>query len=230
MAVRPVYIAKKGTIGVEIINIEFNWFPGFSVQQKQKSIESLHSTIKKEKDIELLEVSSKSQVDLGIKLSAFNLSFFTKRNKKISVESAFQGSKVFENGGPYIDLLEKTSKEAKQDERIRNSGKLKMFKLLNKEFDINPKTFFYDWLYINTLNQINNKELVKDVLFYEAFTDIEFNPKKSINCQAYSLALFVSLINNNMLEKALESKESFLNILSKEYNYPKNITSQGKLF
>ena len=54
-----------------------------------------------------------------------------------------------------------------------------------------PPTFFYDWLYINAL--IKNENLIKQVLKYDCFSDIEFNEKKLINCQAYSVALFVSM-------------------------------------
>ena len=37
------------------------------------------------------------------------------------------------------------------------------------------------------------------MLQYQAFTDIEFNPEKSLNCQAYSAALYLSMIKNNIL-------------------------------
>ncbi len=57
------------------------------------------------------------------------------------------------------------------------------------------------------------------ILDYTAFTDIEFNPKKSINCQARSCALYVSLARKELLDIALESKESFLDILSKDSFY-----------
>ena len=45
---------------------------------------------------------------------------------------------------------------------------------------------------------------------YQAFTDIEFNPKKSINCQAYSVALYVSLRQRGLLEETIKNKDSFL--------------------
>jgi hypothetical protein len=37
------------------------------------------------------------------------------------------------------------------------------------------------------------------MLQYQAFTDIEFNPEKSLNCQAYSAALYLSMVKNNIL-------------------------------
>lgn len=216
MAIRPVFISTKGESEELILRkeINFEWFPGFSVSQKQKSIFSLHKQIEKEDSkYNVLEISSKSPNELGVKLSAFNLMINTKNDKKFSVESGFQASKVFSNGGPFVDLFLKNSKEAKKDSRLRNSGKLIGFKYLNREFPLEPKTFFYNWLYINALNM--NPDLAKEILKYDSFTDIEFNPQKSINCQAEAAALYLSLKNRNKLEISLESIESF-----KENAYP----------
>lgn len=48
----------------------------------------------------------------------------TRESKSFSVETAFQGSKVFEKGGPYVDLLNGTSRDAKKDMRLKESGNL----------------------------------------------------------------------------------------------------------
>lgn len=48
---------------------------------------------------------------------------------------------------------------------------------------------------------------------YAGFSDIEFNPKESINCLARSVALFVSLQDKNLLEEALSGKDSFVRLL-----------------
>ena len=73
---------------------------------------------------------------------------------------------------------------------------------------------------INTPNtSIGIKTIYKKILNYTAFTDIEFNPKKSINCQARSCALYVSLVKNELLDIALESEEAFLEIISKDSFY-----------
>ena len=61
--------------------------------------------------------------------------------------------------------------------------------------------------------------IYEKILNYTAFTDIEFNPKKSINCQARSCALYVSLFKNELLDIALESEEAFLEIISKDSFY-----------
>ena len=62
-----------------------------------------------------------------------------------------------------------------------------------------PRTAFYDWLYINAL--MENADLAEQVMEYDAFTDIEFNPNKSINCQARAAALFVAMKKLGRLEE-----------------------------
>jgi hypothetical protein len=199
-----------------------------SKNQKIKSIRSLHESAFQEGISQILEVSSKSENILGVELSAFNLMIHTK-TKTYSVESAFQGSKVFEQGGPFLDLLDKSSLEAKKDPRLNQSGRLVKFIFYEREYPLVPKSFFYDWLYINAVYKNFNK--YKEIVNYDGFTDIEFNPKKSINCQAYSAALLVSLHKFNVLELALTNTQSFLKILKKEYNYnQKCIGEQKKMF
>ncbi|MBR5912959.1 MAG: DUF4433 domain-containing protein [Selenomonadaceae bacterium] len=216
MANRPVYVAKHSAPFVEIIHTDFKFYNGFSDKQKRLSIKSLHSAfLESYPEKNILEISSKSENPLGVKLGAFDLKISRADfEKDFSVESAFQGSKVFENGGPYVDLLNKTSREAKTDERIKTSGKLIGFKYFNEAFPLEPTTYFYDWLYINALNL--NPDLAEEILKFNAFTDIEFNPKKSLNCQAKAAAIFVGLNQANLIIYALKCKENFLKIV-----YPK---------
>lgn len=63
-------------------------------------------------------------------------------------------------------------------------------------------------VYINALQQ--HPELARQLVEYDGFTDIEFNPAHSINCQAASAALYVSLQKRNELDATLASAESFL--------------------
>jgi len=212
LAKRPVFIIKNDAPFYEEKLTEFKFHSGFAEVQKRKSINSLHESFLLENpNYKILEISSKSEKELGIKLSAFNLIIETnKSNKKYSVEVAFQSSKVFEEGGPYLDILEMTSREAKKDRRLKESGRLKCFYYFGKKFDLNPVNYFYNWLYINTLNL--NKKLGDELMEYDSFTDIEFNPDRSLNCQAMAAAVYVSLRKHGLLEKALESKEKFLEV------------------
>ena len=121
MANRPIFIPKfEGDFLVKTQNIDFEWFPGLSVSQKQKSIDSLHLEAKKLEGVEkVLETSSKSKNELGVALSAFNLMIKSVRGKQVSVECVFQSSKVFEGNIQYLDLLEMSSKEAKKESRLK---------------------------------------------------------------------------------------------------------------
>ncbi|MEQ9725181.1 hypothetical protein ABRP29_06025 [Pseudomonas sp. WHRI 8822A] len=216
MAERPIFIPtpQAGTF-VETEFVDFKWHPGMSVSQKQRSIDSLHSAALSNRPGigQILEVSSKSKDKLGVDLSAFNLKFTTKKHSlHMSVECAFQGSKVFELGGPYKDIFGLTSREAKLDERIRNSGRLTGFTFFSTHWDLEPRTAFYDWLYINALNK-QPSAVIDSLMAFGAFTDIEFNPARSINCQAYSIALFVSLKHKDLLAQALSSQEAFLEVI-----------------
>jgi len=226
MAIRPVYMVSFDKLFFKKEDIQFKYFNGFSVKQKQKSIDSLHNEyLKKFNEHKILEISSKSDNELGIKLSAFNLKIRTNKGKEISVESAFQASKVFERGGPYTDLLYADSRISKKDLRIRNSGNIVGFRFDGRNFEIEPKTFFYNWLYVNTLNL--NKELGDRLIEFDAFTDIEFNPKKSLNCQAEAAAIYVSLRKQNLLDEALKDKDSFKKVV---YQLDDSKVAQSSLF
>ena len=119
-------------------------------------------------------------------------------------------------------MINKSSREAKKDPRLKESGKLIAFKYFKIEYPLEPKDFFYNWLYINALNL--NKELAESILEYESFSDIEFNPKKSINCQAKAASIYVGLKKSGQLKAALESRNKFLEIV-----YQKKIDSYEQL-
>lgn len=208
MAIRPIFITKTKQPFFEERYISFKYYNGFAVEQKQKSILSLHQAAEEVlPNLKVLEISSASPILLGKKLSAFNLTFLHKNKHTYTVESAFQASKIFEFGGPYTDLLTAPSAVAKRDCRVRESGRVIGFNFLGERFATKPTTLFYDWIYINALNQ--HKELHNEILNYNGFSDIEFNPKKSINCQARSVATFVSLKKQNLLQYALKTVEDF---------------------
>lgn len=214
MASRPVFIPQRaGELLVRTEYVEFKWSPGMAASQKHKSISALHTAATKHGlCANPLEVSSKSEDPLGVNLSAFNLKgTTTKRDQVFTVETLFQSSKVFEHGGPYRDLLTGTSREAKKDQRLKDSGRLVGFNLFGDKWPLEPKTAFYDWVYINTLAK--NEYLAEQLYQYDAFTDIEFNPSKSINCQAYSVALFRALTMRNLIGDVLGDREAYLDII-----------------
>ena len=225
MAERPVFKASlTGAAFVHTFPVEFRWFPGMAISQAQKSISALHDEARKRLDAEdVLEISSKSKQPLGVKISAFNLIIFTvKYERKFSVECAYQGSKVFERGGPFVDLLEKSSIEANKDPRLRDRGRLVGYRFCNVKWALEPRTAFYDWLYINALHK--QPELASQVLQYRAFSDIAFNPERSVNCQGYSAALYVSLHERGLLDDALRDRESYLDVIRRGSAVPEQPT------
>ena len=183
MAERPAFFIRQGKVISEMYS--FEWFSGFAVSQKQKSIASLHNAIiKADKSAKPLEISTKSKETIGIKLSAFNLKL-----NNYTPENVFQSAKVFERGGPYLDLLDVLPKEAKRDERLRNSGSLRAFRYQNEDFPLIPKTVFYDFIYITAIKKSFLTDEINAISNYNYFTDIEFNPAKSINTQARTVAM-----------------------------------------
>jgi hypothetical protein len=217
MAERPIFIPAKDAPGfVKEINFSIVWTGGFALTQKQKNIRALHSAAAEAGYFPLLEVSTKSEETTGRHLSAFHLKV-RMRDRVISLESAFQGSKVFEAGGPYTDIYDVDARTAKRDPRLRESGRLVGFEFEDLKFPLEPKTAFYDWLYLNAI--LPHRDWLKDRLTgrvgYAGFTDIEFNPAKSVNCQARSCALFVAMMQNEMLDFAMGSPKSFIETMAR---------------
>ena len=145
MANRPVFEVMEQAPFFRRVNIDFTFYNGFSFQQKQRCIRSLHRSYR--------EVTGNDRI--------------------LEVGSLFQWS---EENSP-----------------------------------INPPTYFFDWLYVNTLHQ--NPELAEEVVKYKAFTDIEFNPARQINCQAEAAAIYVGLRNSGKLEEALKDKDAFRRVV-----------------
>lgn len=208
MASRPVYLPQThGPLLVEARLLEFEWAAGLAPSQKRKNVERLHAAASAAGLGALLEVSSKSERPEGVAASAFNLTITTRKGRSFSLESAFQSSKVFEQGGPYLDLLDCDARTAKQDERLQSSGRLLGFRFFGTDWPLQPVSAFYDWLYLQTLQQ--HPQLAATLLQYQGFTDIEFNPQRSFSCQAYSAALYVAASRRGCLP-ALASRDAFL--------------------
>lgn len=183
MASRPGFYILNDQVTNK--NATFEWAGGFAVSQKKKNVSRLHSALGKP----CLEVSTKSDIPLGIKLSAFTLKL-----NGYTLENIFQSSKVFENGGPYLDLLTVSPKDAKRDPRLKNSGNLKGFEFNNYFWTLVPKTCFYDYIYCKAVRNCIDLNELKQICDYTFFTDIEFNPSKSINTQARSIAIVKLMI------------------------------------
>ena len=211
MATRPCYRPLNKFVGCRSVDsAPFTWAGGFALSQKQKNVVALHEAIRKiDPSAKVLEISSKSLQPLGVSLSAFNLKF-QHGGAECSVESVFQASKVFEGGiGPFPELYSHDSREVRKFVQEKSEGhRLVAFEFDGVRWDLEPKTAFYDWLYIHAL--LENPQLAEEVKEYDAFTDIEFNPNRQINCQAAAAALYISLCRTGRLKKAMSDRNWFV--------------------
>ncbi len=217
MAKRPVFKASAVFPYVKTIQTEFVYYSGFALSQAQKSAVSLHNSYlaKYPEDTgKILEVSTRSTEPLGKALSAFNLQYRTDCGKEVPLECVFQAGKCFENGQQYKDLLKASARDAKRDPRLRESGSVVSFELEGRIYPIVPRTLFYDWLYIAALMQ--HERLADEAMAFSVFTDIAFNPEKSINCQARAVALYVALRTADKLTETMKDVEIFRRLV-----YPK---------
>lgn len=221
MAERPIFVPTAAHDGlVREILFEFEWHPGFALSQKQKNVDALHDAARAAGYAPLLEISTKSARKSGQHLSAFHLKVNSEAHGEIPLECAFQGSKVFAQGGPFTDLYGRDPRDAKRDSRLKESGALTAFRFEGFTFPLEPKTVFYDWLYITSLYP--HREWCKRLDHFFGFTDIEFNPYRSINCQARSCALFLSLMKRDRLDEATKSPRDFLRVISSYMYHPQS--------
>jgi hypothetical protein len=212
MSKRPVFV-PAATGCASRLDLSFEWHAGLSLAQKRKSIGALHGAAASAGLRPVLEVSTKSPEPVGQALSALYLGVTLPGASGMPVECAFQGSKVFARGGPYRDLYTAPARAAKQDLRLRESGALTAFDLMGEKWPLVPPTAFYDWLYLLALTQ--NQVLSGQLLHYAGFTDIEFNPKRSINTQAEACALYVALTRSGVdIPGLLEDRTRFLQTLA----------------
>ena len=148
----------------------------------------------------ILEISSRSHDPLGKALSPMNLKVTVNRLGEFYVESLYQGSKKFGfDAGPFTDLYEASGWAAKRDTRIRVSGALRGFELMGKEYPLEPKSIFYDWIWIIAFMQHGHRLLWDFGDFernYDGFMDMFYN-SRTVACQARSAAIFCGMIQRH---------------------------------
>ena len=212
MAQRPVFLpVYRGSQLVEERILSITWAPGFSETQKRRNINSLHSEARRQGLTRVLEISSKSDTKVGQRLSAFSLKIHLDAGS-FPLESVYQGSKVFHQSGPFAQVFEMTPRDAKKYIRSRECGRLTEFRLLGRSYPLTPKNAFYDWLYIRSLR--DHSDWIEQNVHYDAFTDIEFNPVKQVNCQARAFSEYLSLVKRGTLNAAADDFDYFATLLA----------------
>ena len=202
MSVKPIFISINRPPYCKTYEADFEYNKGLATAQKQKNILAIHDVFSsKYPGKQILEISAKASEPLGLALCAFQLEKqVPSLEKSIAVENIYQASRVFENGGPFLEIYDLKPKAAKKFTELKTNGKLIGFRYENQEFPLEPKTGFYTFLYVNAL--LENKELADQLLQYDAFTDIDFNPDKNVNSAARAAAVFIALSRLNLLAKA----------------------------
>lgn len=214
MAKRLYFVAKPSYQGLIVEKtIEFENFRGETLSQKHKSIDAMHHAIRAfEGGGNILEVSPVSPVDIGRRLSGINLMCLTKEGDSYPLMNIFESAKVFEHGGPYMDLLSADPYSVSEDPRLRSSGRLLGFYFEDQPYGLMPRNLFFDYIYIQALNA--HKELHEEILRQEMITDIEYHMGSMFASSARACAYFISLTKVGLLEESLKSLESFQKIYS----------------
>ena len=133
-----------------------------------------------------------------------------KYEKRVCIESVFHGSKCFENGGPFVDLIRPSisSHSSRYDKRLQSSGKLLNYHFYDRTYPAYPATSaFYDWLYISALQGNSNICDLASVLFeYDGFTDMDYNPNNQmcIVCPARVAAMYVGMTKAGVLTNPVD--------------------------
>lgn len=213
MAHRPIFIAGNltGPLFKEV-SIQFKWHPGLAASQRRKCVHSLHEAAKDIGCPDILEVSTKSGHELGRRLSAFRLDVSLSQIKT-KIECMYQGAKVFEKGGPFPELFKAKPIEAKRFFKQKDLGLIKWFDVGGTLYENLPFHAFYDWLFLRALSQ--HQDFLREGLApFSGFSDIEFNPARSINTQARTIAIIKTLIARRELDRCAEDYNYFRSFLS----------------
>lgn len=216
--------------------IEFEWFQGMSWQQKQRSSLSMLEKLE-DLGYVPIEISRRSvDQDFGVKLSAFNLKLNKINVENIfqaykqlndggpyldllhtNPKSAKNDCRIqtHESKKPCLTYnVEYKNSSFYDDDRVCDYCKKRLnrhligFTSSKTSWAIEPKSMFYDAIYIAAL--LENNHLSNRLVDYNAFTDIEFNQKivysqikGPFNCQARSCAIFVTLKNANYTDNQI---------------------------
>lgn len=199
MAVRPVFLVNQNKPYFSEYNVNFVYNNGFAPCQKRKNIIAIHNAFHKDNsDKEVLEISSKSFDEVGVNLSAFNLMLYVESlGKRMPVEIMYHTGKVYKDSGRHLEILNMSPRESKKYLYQNKFGDIEYFIFENQRVAVDDFNF-YTWLYLKGL--LENEQIARHLLKYEAFTDVEYNPNRSKNCQARAAAMFVSLYKQDKIQ------------------------------
>jgi len=214
MATRPVFVPDTDPDQPQLVHvheIDFQWLPGRSQEQKKENIAKLHAAAKSHNLSPLLEVSADSDHSLGYQVCDANLAVEDDRSYLVPLMAAYHGSKVFNGGGPFTDLYLKHGDDITGDERLKTSGNQIGFRFMGLEWGKRSETLFYDWLTIHAINRY--RKLSTGIPHFNGFTEIDCPSGGEKVCHARSCAYYVALVAKNLLDEVLDDQDRFLEIM-----------------
>ena len=163
---KAYYIDSGGRVWYKIVDFAHSTKTNID---KKKAIASFERKLEKidGKKINHLDINIRNPNLLAKKLAPYQISL-----GDCKVESIFHASKLFELGGPYLDLEKMPVAKVLNDPRVINSGKVLDF-YYDGEFWREDYEFFYDYLYVSAVKENIDNEELKELLKYDYFTDIE---------------------------------------------------------
>ena len=207
MAVRKIYLSIPEYPYAKEISVTFPWANGSRHQNVQAVLDTFHDVYP---EVPALEVSLASLQPEGIHAAAMKLPLhLAGSGQDVPVGIVYEASKVFENGGPYADLLQCSRQKVLKDARLQQSGKCVGYRLEDMEYPAEPHPYaFFNWLYACALHQ--NHEKTDSILKFGAFSDLELgSTKKDRNSPARAAAVYAGLAAAGKLA-CLESYEAFV--------------------
>lgn len=191
--------------------ISFVWQGWQTPEEKRANVAALHEEAARLGIAPVLDISTKSLCPLGRRLSPFNLRCsldLEGQQIQTSFESLWNGSKIFENGGPFPALYALPPWESLKDPRnsSRVNGRILGVRVEGETY---PQRAGYDFLYISTAASEMTEADWEELSTFQGFTEITLNPAHSRTCQANSAALMAELKRRGLLGDALESFARF---------------------
>ena len=239
MAQKPVYITKNKYPYFEEIGVNCTWFGGFSQAQKLRCIISVHENFKAAyPEYPVCEISHASPVQTGKELSAMSLKkYVPSKQSYYCMESVFQSSRIYTNPqtnetvGPFKEFLPLDGKSCKKKvKELSNGWHSYAYHFENvscpaPDFHI---SLFYDWIYMSALLEEANESVRKALLTsgFRAFTDLATN---ALNSQARSCAIFMSLAEQNLLER-IQDFDTYCELFRVDIQNPPSYACKGSYY
>lgn len=207
MAVRKAYFPVPEFPYFKEAPVAFRWVNGSRHQNSQVVLDAFHGIYP---DTPALEVSLASRQPEGIAAAAMKLPLRLETlPQEVPVGIVYEASRVFENGGPYEELLQCSRQKVQKDHRLQQSGACTGYRLEGRDYLTEPYPYaFFNWLYGCALRQ--HPDRAGNILNFGAFLDLDLgSAKKDKNSPARAAAVYAGLSAAGKLD-CLDSYAAFV--------------------